>query len=198
MGLEANVVATYVRKSYEGKLHVDSKCISFRAKDFKWEAALGESIKAEADDGVLKIVSDRRKISFTIGDSASKWVDKVLNPPSRMKKFGVKEMHRVWVSKGFDKSFKDEIKSVGAKITRIIDNCDLAICIIKHRGMLPELDEYVEQLPEKKNIWVVWPKGSSDVGQTDVMQHAKSLGMGPSKTAAFDGNHSSMRFAIKK
>lgn len=197
MGLEANTIARQGSKRYEGKLHLDSKTLTFKGPEFRLSIELS-SVSANAKQGLLQIDTGREKVSFEIGEKASHWVEKILNPPTRVKKLGVKPGQKFWLSKGFSKAFSDELESAGAKRTRQIENCELAFWLVTDREQLPELAGLTDQLPAGVNLWIVWTKGSKKIGQTDVMQQAKSTGFGPSKTAAFDDLHSSMRFAQKK
>lgn len=198
MGLEAKTIAIVGRKRHEGKLHLDSKSLTFKAGDFQWAAELGTSIVASASRDRLIVEQGGGKVSFEIGPSATKWVEKILNPPSRLTKLGVKPDHQLWVSKGFSKSFSDELRQHGATTTRQVEKCQLAFWKVTNRQQLIEFHDLADRLPEGVNIWIVWTKGSQTIGQTDVMTMAKELGFGPSKTAAFDDDHSSMRFARKK
>lgn len=198
MGLEATTVARKGRKRFEGKLHLDSKSLTFRSPDLRWAAELGESISAESKNDLLIVKQGDEKVTFEIGEKAPKWVEKILNPPTRVTKLGIKPEHRFWLSKGFPRSFAEELKSTGAKATRQMEKCDIAFWRVTEREALIEFAALASRLPEKVNIWIVWPKGSKAIGQTDVMKKTRSLGFGPSKTAAFDDDHSSMRFAKKK
>ena len=197
MGLEAKTTAIVGRKRFAGELHLDSKSLTFKSSDFKWVAELGKSIAANATKDRLIVEQDGKQTSFEVGPSAQKWVDKILNPPNRITKLGVKPDDKLWVSAGFQKSFKDELKRRGATIKRSIKHCDLAFWKVTHRDQLFEFKDLADELPDGINIWIIWTKGCKSIGQTDVMTRAKALGFGPSKTAAFDEDHSSMRFAQK-
>jgi hypothetical protein len=114
-----------------------------------------------------------------------------------MQKLGVKPKTICWVSKGFDRAFFAELKTIGATITRSVNKCGLAFLYLEDRGELPEIKRVADLLPPKINLWIVYPKGDSRITQANVMTATQSLGMGPSKTAAFDDKHSSMRFTRK-
>lgn len=197
MGLEAIVVGRHNKRSYEGKLYLDSKSLTFRCKDLKWSVDLGPGVSVKVDDGDLLVRNGRDRMIFEIGTKVERWADKILNPPNRMKKLGIKPDQKCWLSRGFARSFRDELKNHGGKVTRQLATCDLAIWRVGDRDALEELNGIVEGMAVGINIWIVWPRGSQEIGQNDVMRKARSLGMGPSKTAAFDEGHSSMRFAKK-
>lgn len=198
MGLELRVRARYKRQESDGRLHLDSQELNFRGTEFQWSTRIGQGIKAVATNGRLVVRADREQIEFDVGETAEKWVEKILNPPSRLQKLGVKTEMKCWVSSGFDSGFKDELTSNGSLLVKKIAECQLAFFLLTKRSDLTKLVSSVSELPLGVNIWIVWPKGTDAVSQKDVMQTARECGMGPSKTAAFDASHSSLRFALKK
>ena len=198
MGLEQKTTARHGRKSYDGKLYLDSKTLTFRSKEFKWIGDLGSALQASSKADDLIIQSGKQKLVFDIGKGVSKWVEKINNPPNRVVKLGIKPEHRFWLSSGFGRAFAGELKATGASATRKPENCDIAFWKVTHRKQLDEFQDLADQLEPGVNLWVVWTKGSEAISQGDVMKQARVCGMGPSKTAAFDEDHSSMRFARKK
>jgi hypothetical protein len=198
MGLEAKTIVRHGRKRFAGKLHLDSKSLTFRGPEFRWSAELGNSVTAETKDDLLIVSNGTEKVSFEVGPQAQAWVKKILDPPNLITKLGIKPKQKLWISKGFPKSFIAETKQHGASVTRQIEDCELAFWCVTKREQLIEFVDIADRLPERVNLWIVWTKGSQSIGQTDVMNQAKSSGFGPSKTAAFDDKHSSMRFARKK
>ena len=197
MGLELKTTVKTGGNTYEGMLHLDSKELTFRSKDFRYVGEIAK-LKAKTNGDELVVTSERPQLRFAIGAKVSRWLDKIENPPSRLTKLGVKDGFRCWVSTGFTKAFAQELRDGGSSVCRDISACDLAFWKVTNREQLEEFALIAEQLPSSINLWIVWPKGVSEVGQTDVMNAAKSYGYGPSKTAAFDDAHSSMRFKAAK
>lgn len=198
MGLESRVRARYKRQESDGRLHLDSQELTFRGTEFKWSARIDQGIKAVAANGRLVVRTAREQIEFEVGDTVERWVEKILNPPTRLQKLGVKAGMKCWVSSGFDAEFKNELTSNGALLVKKLAECQLAFFLLTKRSDLIKLVSSLGGLPLGVNIWLVWPKAKDTVSQNDVMQTAREHGMGPSKTAAFDESHSSMRFALKK
>ena len=194
MGLEITTVAVKGAKKFKGKLHLDSKELKFSSKEFKWSMPLGDGINAVAEKTKLIVSKGRDKVTFEIGEKPERWVNKILNPPSRLDKLGVKASMKCWLSTGFNPEFKTELKGREAKVTRQIDKCDLAFFLVDDRKNLGSLLECCDALPDAVNIWVVYPKGSDAITQGDVMETLKKAGFGPSKTAAFNERLSSMRY----
>ncbi len=198
MGLETKTFAIVGRNRYPGKLHLDSNSLTFTGRDYRWAADLGKSTTARANEDLLIIQKDGKSVAFEIGPAADRWVQKVLNPPDRLTKLGVKSGQKLWLSKGFSRSFIAELRQHGASIVRQIEKGELAFWKVTNRQELDEFRPLAARLPEGVNLWIVWTKGTPAISQKDVMSLARELGFGPGKTAAFDGEHSSMRFARKK
>jgi hypothetical protein len=86
MGLEAKCAAVIARRTLSGTLHVDSKDLTFQAKDLKWALPLHPRPRARENSGWLEVPGAK----FEIGPAAAKWLDKILHPPSRLAKLGIK------------------------------------------------------------------------------------------------------------
>jgi hypothetical protein len=197
MGLEAKADARKDRKSFRGTLYLDSKQLTFKSAEFRWSAKLGEATHASAQREKLTVVCGSEKLTFALDGNLSSWAEKINNPPTRATKLGIKPEHKFWLSKGFTKPFADELKSVGSSATRKIETCDIAFWKVTHREQLKEFKTLTSQLPEATNLWIVWTKGSEAISKSEVMSTAKKFNFGPSKTAAFDEHHSSMRYRKK-
>ncbi len=197
MGLEAKTTAVKGQVSATGRLHVDSKQIAFTSKDLKWSLDLGPAVKTKSTNGQLVVWKGQDKITFDV-EKVDRWIDKIMNPPSLLEKLGVKPEMKCWLSSGFSRTFRQQLKDGAASITRKIENCDLAFLFLNDREQFGLMMETCEQLPEKINIWVVYPKGVQQITQGDVMSQMKKIGFGPGKTAAFDDQLSSMRYRRKQ
>jgi hypothetical protein len=198
LGLESKATAKTGTKRVLGRLHLDSKQLEFSSPGFKWRTTLGADVKAEARKNWLVVGQGRDKIEFDVGKDAARWVEKILNPPDRPKKLGLKTGMKAWVGAGFDSAFKAELKGSGVSTLRDPGKCEIAFCKISHRDELKQIDLLLRKIPDGVNIWLVWPKGVDEIRQADVMHTTAKENFGPSKSAAFDDRFSSMRFARKR
>ena len=142
MGLETKTFAIQNRRKTPGKLYLDSKSLSFRSNEMKCEFSLGDSLSAKVLNGKLYVQQGQTRVVFELGSAAPKWLEKILNPPSRTKKLGIKPDNKVWLSVGFEKAFRDEIKETGATITRKLERSDLAIWKVAGKEQLSQFDMY--------------------------------------------------------
>src|ERR1700730_7357178 len=89
MGLEANCVARYGDQVSKGTAHLDSDHLLFRG-DFRLLIPFKEMKSVTVNDGCLLMAVADGSASLDLGPAASKWADKILNPPQRADKLGIK------------------------------------------------------------------------------------------------------------
>lgn len=197
MGLETKTTAVFSHGTFDGKLHVDSRKLEFVSPQMKWSIALGEGLTVNSREGRVAVSRGCERALFHLGPEAGKWAGKILAPPSRTQKLGIQPNSKIWLSAGFDREFRAELKRLPAGLTHKPEAARLALLMLTHRKHLARIDQLVKQLPIGTRFWVVWPKADRDIGQADVIQAARTLGMGPGKAAAFDDRLSAMRFSKK-
>ena len=198
MGLEAkDCVAVIKETESTGHLHVDSKELSFRSSELKWSVEVGKGTSAKADDGDLVVRRGSKSATFRVGANAAKWVDKVLHPPSRGKKLGLKPGLRYWISGDFEAAFTDELTEHELESARSAKSCEIAFILMRTTSELKAFDKIAKACAVGTHLWAVYPKGKAGVGQTEVIRNAKTHGMGPGKGIAFDDVYSAMRFTKK-
>lgn len=198
MGLELKNCSAVIKDSeHEGHLHVDSNELSFRSTDLKWSVKVGPGTNAKSTDGELVVRRGSKSATFRVGLNADKWVDKILHPPSRGKKLGLKAGTRYWMSGEFESTFHDELRGHGLGEARSTKSCDVAFVLMHTSADLKMFDKIVKASEPGTHLWAVYPKGKEGVGQTEVIARAREHGMGPGKGIAFDDVYSAMRFTKK-
>src|ERR1700722_4479795 len=126
MGKEAQCTCKWNAKSSSGKALLETNEILFRG-DFRLVVPLKEIQSVIADDGDLRIVSPQGKVTLTLGAAAVKWADRILHPPRRVDKLGVKPESRISVVQLDDEAFLAELKEIATDVTvgRAIAQSDL-------------------------------------------------------------------------
>src|SRR5438132_3163730 len=159
MGLEAQCMFRYGEQTSEGKAHLDSDHILFRG-GFRLKVLFQDMTAVTADDGQLTIATATGSASFTLGAAAPKWADKILHPPSRLDKLGVKPGLRVLVLGVEDKSFHDELKGCQATVLpKGQKDIDLLFFGADKKAGLKKLPSLQALLKGTGAIWVIYPKG---------------------------------------
>jgi hypothetical protein len=175
---------------------VDSRELTFSG-NWKWGAALGSGVEARIDGGWLEVRQGDDAARFQLGDAAPHWLEKILHPPTRLKKLGLLEgmTFRVWGE--LDEDFFEEAAESGCKLVER-GAADLYFFGFRERQALDALRLQMDRVPPERNLWVIYPKGGKSVKEAEVMACAKEAGMGASKTLAFSTHLTGLRFARKK
>lgn len=197
MGLEIQCRAHIAGETHNGKLHVDSKEIAFTCRGVKWSHPVGTDVTARVVGEILQVGKGSQAAGFELGEVASRWLDKVCNPSSRMKKLGIRDGSMVFLSGDFADDVREEIAEVGGSVTKKSADCSLALAVVESTRELTALTRIVEALEVGRSLWIVWPKGVKTLSDTHVIAFAREFGMGPGKSCSFDDRLTAMRFTRK-
>ncbi len=198
MGLEKkNCSAIFKDGSSKGTLYLDSNHLTFRNKEVRWETKIGKGTSAKVESGNLTVRRGSKTATFMIGSAAEKWATKIVNPPSRATKLGLKPDQRFLLKGEFSKQFEKELSDHGLTCGRGPKSCEIAFVILDSANELKLFQKLARDCTVGVHIWALWPKGIKNFGQSDVMGVARELGMGPGKKIAFDEKYSAMRFTKK-
>ena len=188
MGQEANCKLEYNGQTHNGKALLETSEIIFRG-DTRLKIPFKEMTGVEASDGRLHITSPQGRATFHLGDAAVKWAAKIRNPPSRLDKLGVKAGMRLrWICAP-DVEFRREAEERGASFVRT--RPDLIFVAAANVHDLAELD--LVAAPS----WVVYPKGVSQIRETDVLKKGRDAGLVDIKVASFSATHTSLKFVAR-
>src|SRR5215216_742827 len=110
MGAEAKCTLTFGKTRAEGKALLETDALMFRGGDVRLSVPYTRMSKVEAKSGELRVTVPEGTAVFAIGDAAPKWAAKILNPPTRLDKLGVKPSHVVIVLGVDDSEFVRELE----------------------------------------------------------------------------------------
>jgi hypothetical protein len=197
MGAEAKCTLTFGRTRAEGKALLEADALIFRGGDVRLSVPYKQMSKVEANAGVLRVTFPDGTAVFALGDAASKWAAKILNPPSRVDKLGVKPSHVVLVFGVDDAQFTRELADRGARVaTKATGQADLIFYAAPTRAALDELVPLQKYLKRNGAIWVIRPKGVQAITEADVMRAGKAAGLVDVKVARFSDTHTAEKFVI--
>jgi hypothetical protein len=186
MGQEATCRVDLGRQSSAGKALLETNEIIFRG-DFRLKIAYRDIQKVHAKDGKLIVVAPEGTAVFHLGDSAFKWASKILHPPSRLDKLGVKPGTKVRVIGQLDDDFLQEIEQRSALVVR--SGADLVFLAAEKRSDLVKLSKITSS-----PIWVVYPKGIKPITENDVRAAGLGAGLVDIKVASFSPTHTALKF----
>lgn len=197
MGAEAKCTATISGKRVAGKALLESDELVFRGEDLRLTIPYKSVSSIDAKDGVLHVAWLTGVASFELGPSAVKWADRIRNPPSRIDKLDVKPGQLVLFVGVRDATLREEIETRGATVlARGIEPVDAIFIAANQRGDLERLATVQKFLKRDGAIWVIRPKGSPHISESDVMAAGKRAGLVDVKVVRFSETHTAERFVI--
>jgi hypothetical protein len=153
---------------------------------------------AVARDGALTVRYGRRTAVFEVGSAAARWADRITNPPSRLDKLGVKPGMIAVMAGEKHADLIEEVKARGARVPKSVpaDGADLIFYGASARAMLDRLRELKSDLKPNGALWVIRPKGSPAITESEVMAAGKKAGLVDVKVASFSETHTAEKFVI--
>lgn len=182
MGQESKCKLDLGGHSYEGKALLETSEIIFRGGT-RLKIAFKAMSRVEAANGTLIVTFPQGDATFHLGAAAAKWAAKILNPPTRLDKLGIKEGTRIrWIGAA-NKEFQQEAKTKGALFVRT--KPDLTFIAAETPADLQEIDP---------PVWIVFPKGVKQIKEGDVLAAGRAAGLVDIKVASFSPTHTALKF----
>jgi hypothetical protein len=197
VGAEAKCTLTYGRKKAEGKALLETDALIFRGGEVRLSVPYKEMSAVEAKAGALRVTFPGGLAVFAIGDAAPKWAAKILNPPSRIDKLGVKAAQLVLLLGVHDEAFAAELEARGARVlTKPGAAADIIFYAAETRAALDRLGALQKYLKRDGAIWVIRPRGAVTISEADVMNAGKAAGLVDVKVVRFSDTHTAEKYVI--
>lgn len=154
---------------------------------------------AVAQDGSLTVRFGRTRAVFEIGKAATRWAERITNPPSRLDKIGAKPTMTALVAGEKHADFVDELKARGVRVVRVSgDGVDMIFYGAPRRDALNRLGELKGLLKPTGALWVIRPKGKTTITEAEVMAAGKNAGLVDVKVVSFSASHTAEKFVIPR
>ena len=198
MGAEATCTATFKGQSSSGKARLETNVLQFRGDALKLSIPFKDIEKVGSCKGVLSVTSGGETASFDLGAAATKWADKIKNPPSRLQKIGVKPDWRASAIGIADERFLAELEEAVAHlfIGRVAKNSDAIFYGVSKAIQLTRLEKLKMSLTPDGALWIIRPKGCPDISERAVMDAGKAAGLVDVKVVSFSATHTAEKFVI--
>jgi hypothetical protein len=196
MGLEARCVAHKGKETTEGLAHLDTDHLLFRG-GFRLKVLFADIKSVKAESGRLLLSCAEGQICFELGAAAGKWADKILHPPSRLDKLGVKQGSSVVILGIEDNSFSKELaERTDDVLNRLRKGASVVFLGASKKADLRKLGAIRSALEPGGMVWIVYPKGVKDITQQDVFDAARPAGLVDVKVCRFSDSHTALKFVI--
>ena len=196
MGQEANCKARFKKQVSVGHAMLETDYVLFRG-DFRVKIPFKSMRKVKAAGDWLKIDAPEGALELDLGPAAAKWEQKILHPPSRLDKIGVKPGHKVVILGVDDAALGGELTERGAIVAkRAAAGTDIVFLGAGKKLDLDRLEALKPAIHPAGAVWIVHPKGVKEITQNDVMAATKAAGLVDTKVCAFSATHTALKAVI--
>jgi hypothetical protein len=181
----------YQKRTLTGKAYLETDHILFRG-DERLKILLKDLKSVKASAGMLHLNFAGGSAKLELGAAAEKWAGKILNPPSRADKLGVKPGLSVRVVGEFDAAFLAEL---GAS-EKAKKEADLVFFAASERKELAQVGKLTGGLKPAGALWVIYPKGVKEIREVEVIEAGRAAGLKDVKVCSFSATHTGLKFVI--
>jgi len=202
MGQEVRCEAQFAGKTSgsrisAGKALLETDDLIFRG-DFRLSIPLKDIQSLAAADGVLEVTWPAGTARFTLGAQAEKWAHKIRNPRSLADKLDVKPGMRVSLCGVRDTAFREQLNARTGEIFegKPGKDSDLIFLGAETQKELARLQPLEASLKRNGAIWIVYPKGHTEITENHVRGAGLQAGLVDVKVARFSETHTALKFVI--
>jgi hypothetical protein len=195
MGQEVECRMRYQERTAAGKAYLETDFVLFRG-DSRLKVLLKDLTGVKAAEGVLKLEFPGGPAELELGKAAAKWAEKILRPPSRTDKLGVKPGMAVRLSGDFEPEFLNELQAQGALVMEGRAKAGLVFLKARQTADLGKVARLISGIVPDGGIWVVYPKGVQEIREVDVIHAGRTAGLKDVKVASFSATHTALKFVI--
>jgi hypothetical protein len=189
MGQELECRMRLGKRTLQGKAHLETDHLLFRG-DERVKVALKDLRGVEAADGVLKLDFPGGPAELELGKAAARWAAKILQPPSRAEKLGLKPGAKVRLVGEFDGDFREELRGC-AVVTR---GGELVFYAAADRADLSRVAKLATGIAAGAALWIVYPKGVATIREVEVIAAGRAAGLKDVKVARFSEKLTALKF----
>ena len=191
MGQELACRMHYQKRTLAGKAYLESDHILFRG-DERLKILLKDLKSVKAASGMLHLDFAGGPAKLELGAAAEKWAGKILNPPSRADKLGVRPGLAVRVVGDFEESFLAEVSA--NETAR--GAADLVFFAASEKRALARIPKLGTRLKPAGALWVIYPKGVKEIREIEVLEAGRAAGLKDVKVCSFSATHTGLKFVI--
>jgi hypothetical protein len=199
MGQDAACTLHYDGQVARGKAQLEQHELIFRGA-VRLAIPLAQIKSAVASGTELTVKFGRRTAIFDLGASASRWANRITNPPSRIDKLGVKSGMTVLMAGVVHPELIDDVVARGAELlkTARAGAADIVFYGADRRQALARLDATRRALKPAGALWIIRPKGSDAITEAEVMAAGRQAGLVDVKVVSFSATHTAEKFMIPR
>jgi|SRR3954467_128776 hypothetical protein len=206
MGAEARCQLRVGEAVHEGKALLETDELLFRGEKRGTERGMRLAIPlasirgVSGANGALRVLFEGGDATFVLGDQAEKWAEKIRSPKSLIDKLDVKPEHTVSVVALDASGFIESLRARAARVVsgRFAPRSNVIFLGAENAAGLSRLEKAAAAMARDGAIWVVHPKGTAGLRDTEIFAEAKRLGLTYTKVARFSATHTAEKLVIPK
>jgi hypothetical protein len=159
-----------------------------------------DATRVVAADGRLELSYGSESISLELGDRAERWADRIRNPKTLVDKLDLKPGARVGVLGVTDGEFAALVRARAGDVSidALEPDSDAIFVQADANADLARIASLEPSIARNGAIWVVAPKGRSDIREADVLDAGRAAGLVDTKVVRFSDTHTAHKFVIPK
>ncbi|HTP31093.1 MAG TPA: hypothetical protein VMJ75_02900 [Candidatus Acidoferrales bacterium] len=191
MGQEIDCRMHHGERVIRGRAYLESDHILFRGPE-RVKIPLKDVRHAKAEAGTLRLETAGGPVLLQLGPAAEKWAVKILHPQSRAEKLGVKPGLEVRVIGAFEAGFEEELST----LTAAKKQADLVFWAVGTAKGLERIAKVAGGLKTAGALWVVYPKGVTEIREIEVIEAGRTAGLKDVKVVSFSATQTALKFVI--
>jgi hypothetical protein len=192
MGKEALCRVRFGGQEWTAKTHLEEDVITVRGEP-RVKVALQRL--ASVEDGWLVLPSPDGELSLELGDEAPKWAHAIQNPRTLLDKLGLRAGQSIAVL-GFPET--DWLEGLPFSSALADSTYDVILRRIDTASGLDSLEPLRDALIERGMLWIVFPKGRTEITEMQIFAAGKALGLVDVKVCRFSATHTGLKFVRPK
>jgi hypothetical protein len=199
MGLEAECTVRVGRRSSAGRALLEGETLIFRGADLPLKIAFSDIREATVDGDELVVTTADREARFDLGAAvAERWLRFVKEPRGLFEKLEIGPHSRVAVVDITDAVFLAILRERAAGVAegRVPEGAPVVFFGAETREALRRLPLLRARMVPTGILWVVRPKGSRAIAESDVFDAVRLNSLVEVKVVAFSKTHTAHKCVI--
>jgi hypothetical protein len=183
-----------------GKAQLETSELTFRSEDgaMRLKFAFAGIKSVAAADGQLRVGVPEGEAIFELGANAAKWCQKILHPKTRVEKLGIKPNAAISLIGNLDGDFLAELRACTKNVSdgKVATGTESIFFAADSSKDLSEVSKLAKSLKGAAALWIVYPKGQTQITENDVLAAGRKCGLKDVKVVGFSPTHTALKFVI--
>ena len=199
MGREIQCRAKSGGKWFAGKALLETTELIFRG-DLRLKIPFASLDSTVARNGELHLKWSGNSAVFELGEHAEKWAYAILHPKSTADKLGIKPGLRVSTVSVPSDGVMQDARKVAAEFSdaKPLRDSDMIFYGSATAADLPKIGKLVPALASNGALWIVYPKGKTEITEVQVLNAGRAAGLTDIKVVSYSATHTALKFVRPK